>query len=387
MLSFNLKEVEGLINDAVLECYSQSSEFLNETIFKYELFHQLAKRKINGVGLAEKLDGSSTCILHAEAKAYNGQTGYLNSLGIKTKAQADLLFCNPYENNSDCAEFGRYNYKPEIIIELKQKYSAPEIRKIIQSYGPYLKHFNFKGSFYIIYANNCKVDQEYIRKIEKEFQFPVKIKILCRNIFSGIVQALLTHQFQSPVEDNDVFNCIEKALKLYGESSNKTDKAFYWRNCQQQGELDKDYTFPCEGDFNAQLYHILKARFNNNIQIHAEVTPGEGSRKRIDLSIETVNKIFFVEVKMNWDQFRKGCEPPVNIVEKFQLLNKNVYAKPHQNIVLMIQGDPHKRHNMVRALETFNKQGFSLIRYSESRRKMEVYEPVNSLQSIFESAK
>lgn len=380
MISFNPIEVEELIKEAVSACYGQTREFQNETIFKYELFHQIATRKLNGIGLAKPLPWTSTCILHAEAKAYNGQANYLNSLGISTKAQADLLLCNPYDYNSSCGEFGRYNYKPEVIIELKLKYSPAETRKIIQSYAPYLNQFNFNGSFFIIYANDCHVDTDYIQKLENEFQLPIRIKAICRSSFQTIIHSPSINPLELPFEDKDLFDCFNEALKLYGYSWNKTEKAFYWRNCQQQGELDKEYTFPCEGDFNAHLYHILKTRLSKKVKIFAEVKPGSASNKRIDLSIETANKIYFIEVKMNWDQFRKGCEPPLNIVDKFKLINKNVYHKPHRNIILMIQGDPHKRHNMDRALDAFKNQDFALIRYSESRRKMEIFEPVDAIQ-------
>lgn len=379
MLTFNPKEVETLLKNAVSECFSLTERFANETIFKYELYHQLAKRKICGVGLVEKLEDSNTCILHAEAKAFNGQTCYLKKRGIERHKKADLLLCNPRDRNSSCQEFGQYNYKPEVIIELKKKYVASEARKLIMDYEKYLKYFSFTGRFYLIYANKCRVDKNYIRSLEIEFQLPVEVKIISRDDFGKYTYSP-DNQSISVTGEEELFGCMEKALKLHGNSWDQTKQAFYWRNCQQEGELKKKHTFPCEGDFNSQLYHQLRKRSKFG-SIQAEYNIQQG---RVDLVVRTRSKKFFVEIKMNWNQFRKGCEPPTKIANKFLLIEQKYKGKPIEKIVLVIQGNPHRKSNMLGALTEFNKQPFTIIRYSETLKKMEVYEPTDSWDLLFD---
>ena len=158
---------------------------------------------------------------------------------------------------------------------------------------------------------------------------------------------------------------------MYGEGRHQY-QGFYWRNYLH--ELGKGWTFPAEGDFNAQLYHLLRGRLDG----WTVRTEYELGRTRSDFFISRPNSIRSVgiEVKMNWDQFRhqpnkKKQEVP-SITDKFVDMESG--RPSHTNILVVIQGeDAHRSNNKQDALTALaeTRVPFHLLQYDERRGRVE----------------
>ncbi len=112
----DLDEFDGLMWRALGSTYSVRDKFDNESDFKFELYHNLHQLKLNGHRLGFKLPGYSTCLLHAEAKAENGNP-----------SKADLLVCNPTRRNP-------FNYSVEVVIELKTTLNSRALRAELKKF-------------------------------------------------------------------------------------------------------------------------------------------------------------------------------------------------------------------------------------------------------------
>jgi hypothetical protein len=100
-----------------------------------------------------------------------------------------------------------------------------------------------------------------------------------------------------------ISKCIDDCLFLYGDGK-KQFQSYFW--CNFEHEQERRHSFPCEGDFNAHLYHRLRTELPDALRIHSEYTPGSISRRRIDFLVRAPNEGWSIpiEVKMNWDQFK-----------------------------------------------------------------------------------
>lgn len=145
-----IRPFEKVLKQALAQTYAYRAEFANEADFKHELFHQLHGMEINGCKLGEILPGYKTCMLHAEAKPVNGLTG--------NGAYADLLLCNPTIQRG-------YNYKTEIVIELKKSLTAKDLNGEIDKFA---KYNGAVWKLYIASANKLKIDRATAKRIALE---------------------------------------------------------------------------------------------------------------------------------------------------------------------------------------------------------------------------
>jgi len=140
-----------------------------------------------------------------------------------------------------------------------------------------------------------------------------------------------------------VNRCIDKCLSLYGNGKGQY-QSYFW--CNFEHELERRHSFPCEGDFNAQLYHLLRQELPSSLRIHSEYTPQSLSRRRIDFLVQDPNKEWAIpiEVKMNWDQFKPKYKDrklirseALTILDRFSAVKDEVTRI--SPILVVIQGE------------------------------------------------
>ena len=350
----SLREFDALLKRALGETYAGGASFDNESDFKFELYHNLHGLKLGGYELGLRLPGQPTCLLHAESRVVNEQA-----------AKADLLICNPTRPRPS------FNYRTEIVIELKKTLNAAALRAELAKFSGYGD--SRIRRLYVIPANGIAPARDQVRGILTEHQgIAGKVHVCDR---STISQA----RHKGPGVDTPdgrsllriVRNCIEEALAMYGEGRHQY-QGFYWRNYLH--ELGKGWTFPAEGDFNAQLYHLLRTRLAG-WTIRTEYELG---RTRSDFFISRPHsaRSVGIEVKMNWDQFRhqpnkKKQEVP-SIIDKFVDMES---GRPgHTNILVVIQGeDAHRSNNKRDALTALaeTRVPFHLLQYDERRGRVD----------------
>ena len=153
---------------------------------------------------------------------------------------------------------------------------------------------------------------------------------------------------------------------MYGENRWQYH-GFFW--CNYEHERSKGWTFPVEGDFNAQLYHLLRTRLPDGTMIHTEYKLAE---YRTDIFMTRSGESIGVEVKMNWDQFRiqpnKKQQEVASILQKFGRMGAG--RASHTNILVVIQGeDGHRPNNKRRALRDLAAGGvpLELFYYDETK--------------------
>ena len=343
----DLDQFDSLIRRTLGRTYSVRSKFANESDFKFELFHQLHRMKLNGRSLGVKWPGSPTCAMHAEAKAVNSNP-----------AKADLLICNPTNPNG-------FNYATEVIIELKDTLTTSALRTELEKFKTYsdrsIRHL------YLIPANRTALIHHEKSGILAEYRpSSRKLTILDRSsVESHRARKARDSGGGRPLADR-VSECIRRTLNLYGKNRRQY-QGFFW--CNYEYEINKGWTFPVEGDFNAQLYHLLRSTLPTAV-IRTEYRPSSAIRSRVDFFIENPVESVGVEVKMNWDQFRiqprKKKQETDAILDKFDAMNHD-HAN-HSNLLVVIQGeDGHKSNNKSTALGRLQGEAFSLIYYDERR--------------------
>ena len=342
----DLDHFDTLIRKALAKTYAFRSEYDNESDFKLELFHNLYSSKMNGRSLGVRLPGSPTCALHAEAKAENGNP-----------AKADLLICNPGSPNS-------FNYSTEVIIELKETLTAKALRTELDKFARYsdrgIRHV------YLIPANRTTLSELEKASILKGYRgIARKVTILDRSLVKpSRVRRARNSDGTRPLEEQ-VSECIRQALNLYGKNR-KQYHGFFW--CNYEHETSKGWTFPVEGDFNAQLYHRLRSAMPS-VKIRTEYKPSTAMRSRSDFLIANPSESVGLEVKMNWDQFKlkpqKAKQEADSILEKFEAMHRD--RSNHSNVLVVIQGeDGHKSNNKSEALKRLRGKDFSLFYYDEN---------------------
>jgi hypothetical protein len=285
---------------------------------KYELFHQLAKLDVAGTGLAAAVPGTSSCRLHAEGRILS-----------ERPQRADLLLCDPSRRQ-------RFNYEVSEVLELKQRFSERDAKAEIEKFQAYGRSF---GGLYLIAP-----------EASATLDLPESL--------NGTPVHLL-HRANVPTVRGDEFTddralsldsavaivraAIDAALELYGRGRQQYH-GFYW--CNWPHDTGLGFSYPSEGDFNAQLYHALRRRLPASVEIRCEVRPPNDPRRRIDLVISDCSRRWAIpiDVKMNWDQFKPSykngvLQPPEAkvIMQRFRDLGASYPA--WQAMLIVIQGD------------------------------------------------
>ena len=346
----DLNEFDSLIWRALGSTYSVRDKFDNESDFKFELYHNLHQLKLNGHRLGSKLPGYSTCLLHAEAKAENGNP-----------SKADLLVCNPTRRNP-------FNYSVEVVIELKTTLNSRALSAELKKFTGY-RDRNIRR-LYLIPANRNTLSPTQKSRIFEEYpQASRKSVILDRSMIRTRVFKNKTVAGPKRSLADQVSKCIEGTLNLYGKSRRQYH-GFFW--CNYEYEQSNGWTFPVEGDFNAQLYHRLRSKLPQDTVIQTEYRPPSGTNSRVDLFITGPDESIGIEVKMNWDQLRlqpnKAKQEVDSILDKFRAMD--AHQANHSNFLVVIQGEDGYRlssNNKAKALQHLRGNGFSLFYYDERR--------------------
>ena len=295
-----IPEFEKVLKQALAQTYSFSSEFANESDFKHELFHQLHTRKVNGYKLGDKLPNYEACMLHAEVDPIVGA----NWVSPRRKPKADILICNP-------AIEQKFNYKTEIVIELKTSLNSQDLNDEIDKFAGY------RGTvrkLYIASANKPRISRENAKPIISEHKPPgASIVVFDRSSIPHIPAPQSRRRSSDKTAlSGRVAKCIKDTLRLYGDDLSDKFHNFFWRNYISQSELMRPWTFPCEGDFVAQLYHRLRTRLKQSATIRTEYHPPSAPpRKRVDLFVEGAFETVGIEVKMNYNP--NNCSKPAVI--------------------------------------------------------------------------
>ena len=343
----DLDKFHSLMRRALGRTYAVNRRFDNESDFKFELFHQLHQMKLNGRSLGVKWPGSPTCAMHAEAKAENGNP-----------SKADILICNPTRPNG-------FNYMTEVIIELKDTLNVRALRTELEKFATYTVRSIRR--LYLIPANKTTLTDPQKSDILAEYcRSSRSLTILDRSsVESRRARKARDSGDSRPLADH-VSECVRQTLNLYGKNR-KQYHGFFW--CNYEHETNKGWTFPVEGDFNAQLYHRLRTNLPA-AEIRTEYRPSSAVRSRVDFFISNSGESVGLEVKMNWDQFRfqprKKKQETDAIMEKFDAMKHDHGS--HSNLLVVIQGeDGHKSNNKAEALKRLQGEDLSLFYYDEIR--------------------
>ena len=347
-----------------METYSGDAVFDNESDFKFELYHNLHGLKLGGYKLGQKLPGQPTCVLHAEARAVNEQS-----------SKADLLLCNPSKPRPT------FNYRTEIVIELKKVLSTAALGEELAKFAGYLDRGIRR--LYVIPANGHSPPRnQLLATLAEHPEIASRVRVYDRSKVGKPKRSRPTADMPSGRSLLKLVRaCIKETLRMYGGGRHQYH-GFFWRNYPH--ELGKGWTFPAEGDFNAQLYHLLRTRLPGWL-IRTEYGLG---RSRSDFFISRPNSTQSVgiEVKMNWDQFRyqpnRSKQEIPSILGRFRDMAAG--RAGHTNILVVIQGeDGHKSNNKHKALSALAETDvpFHLIQYDERREQVEIRRFQSGLKS------
>ena len=341
----DLRDFDRLIRKALSRTYASRDKFDNESDFKFELYHQLHQLEMNGHRLGNRMPGYPTCPLHVEAKPENGNP-----------SKADLLVCNPASRNP-------FNYAAEVVIELKGTLNSKALRTEVEKFSKYTDTSIRK--LYLIAGNRTTLtESQKSATLSDHPGVARKLTFLGREVIPAKSSSRRRASRSKRSLFDRVAESIRRTLNLYGRHRRQYH-GFYW--CNYEHEQNKGWTFPVEGDFNAQLYHRLRTSPAGDITVLTEHRPSSTGRERVDLFITGAEESVGIEVKMNWDQFRhqpgKKLEAD-SILEKFHALGDR--QPNHKNILVVIQGhDGHKSSNKSEALKYLDGKGFSLFYYDE----------------------
>ena len=351
----SVREFDRTLKQALTRTYSENPHFASEAEFKYELFHQLHGHKVGGNKLGAKLPGHQTCILHVEANAVNGLRGQ--------SRRADLVVCDPTDQDG-------FNYKVKIAIELKKSLNSIELDSELEKF----KGYNNKiPKLYIVSANPSMIDRETAMRVVSRYRSSkTRIDILdpaiiLKNQRTGDIRRTKSRAASSVVER--VTRCIKTTLELYGKNSKDPYHSFFWRNYEHENE--KGWTFPCEGDFTAQLYHRIRSRLPECV-VTPEYQTLSAHRSRVDLFVAGEGESVGIEVKMNYDNFKgKGTNAETaKLSRKFKAMSRD--HDNHVNILVVIQGQmAHKGTNKLDTLSKLRREraSFGLMYCDEYQKK------------------
>ena len=345
-----ITEFDKVLKEALAQTYAYRAEYDNESDFKHELFHQLHALEINGHRLGDKLHGHKTSILHAEARPKAG----LNQ-------KADILICDPTIQQD-------YNYKSEFVIELKKSLNTKDLNTEIDKFAKYSSSVR---KLYIASANKPRIDDASIKRTIAERKAPgASVEVLDRSSIQ-YTPARQTHRRSKAKTSlsERTAKCIRDTLILYGKNRKDIRHSFFWRNYEYH---EGDWTFPCEGDFVAQLYHKLRVALGASAVIRTEYRPPSAPpRERVDLFVLRDDETVGTEVKMNYDnicKYKRDDTPKLS--RKFSAMSNGNLN--HSNFLVVIQGEhAYAKDNKRIALEKLHKAGsdFRLLYYAEHDNK------------------
>ncbi|MCY3021045.1 MAG: hypothetical protein NTW87_18680 [Planctomycetota bacterium] len=348
MLEGKLAELDAILRQAVAAAYAARPAYDTECGFKYELFHQMAERPLDGAPLAQRVPGTPTCQLHGEAKPQNGNA-----------FKADLLVCDPRHRME-------FNYAPVVVIELKKALCRKDLKAELERYETYRPA---PRALYLVSANDKALTQAEIDGWLTS-NGRTDVTVLTRDNIAATPAPAPSQpapEVDAARTAQTIEECIRDTLQLYGRGRQQYH-GFFW--CNYELEQDRGWTFPSEGDFNCHLYHGLRSRLPATVEVSAEVKPS-GLNKRVDLFITCQSRVqsFTIEVKMNWDQFRyEGVREVGNILHKFT----HCTTSPNTAYLVVIQGeDGHKSNHKERALKAFRAapMPMHLLMYDERNEK------------------
>lgn len=317
----------SMLRESVAAAYIYKQNYANESDFKFELYHQLALNRFNNSFLHQKAMNANTCYLHSEGKPENGNP-----------AKADLLVCNPYQ-------FQKFNFYVDYILEIKKIMNVNNVGIEIAKLKSYRKEYT---KVYFISVDNVN---DVVKKSVEDLASTGRQKVVL--LYPGNLrstEAVASNRIQYNIDEVSkiVESSIEYALNLYANGMRQFH-GFYW--CNYEHETNKKFTYPCEGDFICQLYHDIRNKLPS-INILSEFHPGQNNH-RIDLVVFPNDKSWCIpiDVKMNWDQFKRKFEksgkektPEAELIlERFDELG-TVFPKLYP-IIVVIQGENAQETN------------------------------------------
>lgn len=354
-----IRDFEKVLKQALERTCSFSPEFANESDFKHELFHQLHGLEINGYKLGDRLPSAKTCMLHSEADPIVGAS-WVKS---RQKPKADILICNPVIEQ-------KYNYKTEIVIELKTSLNSQKLNTEINKFAGY------RGTvrkLYIASANQPIISRANAKRIASEHTPPgTSIEVFDRSSTTHISspQARRRSSAKTALSER-VAKCIKNTLHLYGDDLTDKFHNFFWRNYISQDELNRRWTFPSEKDFVAHLYHRLRVTFGKGTDVNTEYSTPSAHNKYVDVFVRRGDETVGIEVKMNYNP--SNCSKPAVIKalsQKFDAMSKD--NPNHTNLLVVIQGqDGYDGNAKWNALNRLRQTGsnVSLLYYAEHDKK------------------
>lgn len=288
-----LPPLHALILGALARTYGFDLwRFENEAEFKHELFHQLAVCKVDGLPLNAQVDGTPSCRLHAEGKVENGNP-----------SKADLLICDPVRRQG-------FNYHVDYILELKSKFTRRLLADEVSKFTAYQRE---REAVYLISDRLSGALHLGVVPL------PRRAYVLDRSSVPNIrTEAGPSGELTLPQAVAIIEAVISDVLWAYGNGSTQYH-GFFW--CNYEHEQWRKHGFPCEGDFVAHLYHRLRCRLPDGVELRSEVHPPD-ENTRVDLVVRDRGGRWCIpiDVKMNWDQFKPKYKDGVSTTPEAELI-------------------------------------------------------------------
>lgn len=314
----DVSDMNQMIRRAVARTFGfKGWSFANEFEFKHELFHWLAQEHVDGVPLCERAPGHPSCRLHVEAKPVNGRP-----------QKADLLLCDPTRRMG-------FNYEPQVLVELKQRLSSKTISEELAKLQAYGRSFD---ALYLAAPGSANDE------LEQTEHAGTRVYLLHPGCLATVQGADFVGDegIQLETAVGLIRMAVDATLLRYG-SGRSQFHSFFW--CNYEHELSRGHSYPCEGDFNAQLYHALRLKLPASVEIRSEVHPVGESRQRVDFLIadRQLRWAIPIEVKMNWDQFKPAFRDGARKTpEAVTIVNRLKGASEHypawQRMLIVVQG-------------------------------------------------
>jgi hypothetical protein len=333
---------------ALGEVHGSGLDFANESEFKHELFYRLHNRRLVGQPMGVQSPGSATSMLHSEARVQESSA-----------SKADILICDPGIQET-------FNYKAVFVVEAKVRVTLSELNKELEKFSRYAPP---PIALYLVSQLPPTVSHQQAAELASRFGISKQ--------WGGVIGPRDVKADSPKAHGKDFshprfVSALNEALVLYG-NSRRQFQGFYW--CNYQHELAKGWTFPCEGDFNAQLYTRLRTTFGPHAVARTEFQPGS-SRKRVDFLIQSARASLAVEIKMNWDQFKPKYKKGVLLASEAETITAKMrglagLTERHRNALVVIQGiDGHKSNHKALALQSLKASDvpIDLYYYDEVRR-------------------
>ncbi len=343
-VSFRLDEAHEVITQALANTYAQSRWYYKESDFQFELYHQLHSMKLNGTRLGERKTGTSTCMLHFEARAENGNG-----------STADLLICDPTSKMP-------LNYRPEVAIELKLELNRTKLEEEFEKFSRYRK--GLIRRLYVIDDRAYSINEWNENAVRAKYRdIETRVHLLNRSPKLPAPTLQGREPRNRPWLKKQVAACIKSTLRLYGEGSHQYN-GFFWRN--DESRLGTSRPLPALEDFYAQLYHRLRCRLPKTARVR---TNYRSASSLVDFEALTSWSSVGIEIKRSWDEF--SLVQVKEVVDKFRRIRKG--KRRHTNFLVVIQGEcgftsEKNKRNATRDLRKA-RTPFILLSYDEWRQR------------------